>query len=131
GFRVLREVDLGRGAHAKRAALSVATRADFAASPLGDGPPGATHLVPAHTEHAHRHLVAKTVAELTHERLLSPVADGPSAQGAYRLDLGTVTYRFTARRYALEHWVIDPASVRRTAAAGPLGETELPVDALE
>lgn len=39
GFHVLREVDLGHGTHAKRAALSVATRADFAASALGDGPP--------------------------------------------------------------------------------------------
>src|SRR5690606_13197457 len=86
GFRVLREVDLGQGAHAKRAALSVATRADFAASPLGTGPRDATHLVPAHTEHAHRHLAAKTIAELTHERLLTPVADGPTGHGAYRLD---------------------------------------------
>ena len=131
GFRVLREVDLGQGAHAKRAALSVATRADFAASPLGTGPRDATHLVPAHTEHAHRHLAAKTIAELTHERLLTPVADGPTGHGAYRLDLGTVTYRFTARRYALEHWVIDPTSLRRTAGDEPLGESDLPVDVLE
>jgi siderophore synthetase component len=148
GFRVLRELDLGRGAHAKRAALSVATREDFAASALGDGPlpgsdqpgsdqPGsdllATHLTPAHMEHAHRHLVAKALAELAHERLFQPEPDdAPGAPvTAYRLALDGVTYRFTARRYALEHWVVDPASVVRTATAGMRGDVALPVDALE
>lgn len=142
GFRVLREVDLGRGVHAKRAALSVATRADFAASALGDGfAPGrepvthrpdpmiATHLTAEHMEHAHRHLAAKALAELAHERLFAPESDG--APGAYHLDLDGVTYRFTARRYALEHWVIDPASIHRTADAGVRGAVVLPVDALE
>jgi siderophore synthetase component len=133
GFRVLREVDLGRGAHAKRAALSVATRADFAASALGDGPPTATHLTPVHMGHAHRHLVAKALAELAHERLFQPEPDGTpgAAPDGHRLALDGVAYRFTARRYALEHWVVDPASVRRTAAAGMRGDVELPVDALE
>lgn len=129
GFRVLREVDLGRGAHAKRAALSVATRADFTASPLGDGVRLATHLTADHMEHAHRHLAAKALAELAHERLFRPEPDG--TPGGYRLALDGVTYRFTARRYAMEHWVIDPASVRRTADAGPRGAVVLPVDALE
>lgn len=35
GFRVLREVELYDGAHLKRAALSICTRDDFAASELG------------------------------------------------------------------------------------------------
>lgn len=138
GFRVLRELDLGRGAHAKRAALSVATRADFAASALGDGPlPGsdllATHLTADHMEHAHRHLAAKALAELAHERLFQPEPDdGPGAPAdGFRLALDGVTYRYTARRYALEHWVVDPASIRRTATAGMRGDVELPVDALE
>lgn len=131
GFRVLREVDLGRGAHAKRAALSVATRADFAASALGDGVDPAPHLVPGHMEHAHRHLVAKALAELAHERLFQPELEAPGAPAGYRLALDGVTYRFTARRHALEHWVIDPASIRRTGAAGLRGEVDLPVDALE
>jgi siderophore synthetase component len=129
GFRVLREVDLGRGAHAKRAALSVATRADFAASALGDGETLGSHLTADHMEHAHRHLAAKALAELAHERLFEPEPDG--TPGGFRLALDGVTYRFTARRYALEHWVIDPASVRRTADAGPRGDVALPVDALE
>lgn len=130
GFRVLREVDLGRGAHAKRAALSVATRDDFAASALGPGVELAGHLSADHMEHAHRHLVAKALAELAHERLFQPEPD-PDVPGGYRLALDAVTYRFTARRYALEHWVIDPASVRRTADAGLRGCVELRVDALE
>lgn len=133
GFRVLRELDLGRGAHAKRAALSVATRADFAASALGDGTDPATHLTADHMEHAHRHLAAKALAELAHERLFQPEPDdGPGAPAdGFRLALDGVTYRYTARRYALEHWVVDPASIRRTATAGMRGDVELPVDALE
>ncbi|GAA2232387.1 hypothetical protein GCM10010413_33630 [Promicromonospora sukumoe] len=150
GFRVLREVDLGSGAHAKRAALSVATRADFAASALGDGFPAdgagagshrepathrpdpmiATHLTAPLMEHAHRHLAAKALAELAHERLFAPEPESDT-DGAYRLDLDGVTYRFTARRYALEHWVIDPDSIRRTADAGVRGVVVLPVDVLE
>jgi siderophore synthetase component len=131
GFRVLREVDLGRGEHAKRAALSVATRADFAASALGEGVELAPHLTAGHMEHAHRHLAAKALAELAHERLFQPEPETGVAPDAYRLALDGVTYRFTARRYALEHWVIDPASIRRTADAGPRGDVVLPVDALE
>lgn len=137
GFRVLREVDLGRGAHAKRAALSAATRADFAASALGDGVTFAAHLTPEHMERAHRHLVAKALAEFAHERLFQPEPDpvpgtSPDAPAdGYHLALDGVTYRFTARRYALEHWVIDPASIRRTADAGVRGAVVLPVDALE
>ncbi|MGW9418244.1 GNAT family N-acetyltransferase [Cellulosimicrobium funkei] len=151
GFRVLREVELpGKTAH-----LAVATRADLDASPLGDGVDHAPHLRPDLAERAHRHLVAKTIAELTHERLLAPraevwpvEADGP---GEYVLPVadGSVEYRFVARRYALEHWVLDEASIRRTATAGhgtagrpgdagdPAGadgtdaRRELPVDALD
>ncbi|WP_369372831.1 GNAT family N-acetyltransferase [Promicromonospora sp. Populi] len=148
GFRVLREVDLGHGAHAKRAALSVATRADFVTSALGDGAHlaerlttehlTAGHLTPEHMQHAHRHLAAKVLAELAHERLFQPELDATlpgeapgEAPGTYRLTLDAVSYRFTARRYTLEHWVIDPASIRRTADTGVGGDVALPVDALE
>lgn len=120
GFRVLREVDLpGKTAH-----LAVATRADLDASPLGEGVDLAPHLRPDLAERAHRHLVAKTIAELTHERLLAPraavwpvEADG---WGEYVLPVagGAVEYRFRARRYALEHWVLDEASIQRTTADG-------------
>ncbi|GAA1715591.1 hypothetical protein GCM10009809_09720 [Isoptericola hypogeus] len=133
GFRVLQEVDVVEdGGHAKRAALSVCTRADFAASPLGalagHGAELAPHLRPDLAEHAHRHLAAKALAELAHERLFRPEPDG---DGRFVLALDGVTYRFAARTFALEHWVVDPASITRTAS-GPGGAgVELPVDALE
>ena len=139
GFRVLREVDVAEGdGRTKRAALSVCTRADFAASPLGalagveDGAAGqAPHLRPDLAEHAHRHLAAKALAELAHERLFRPEPDvGDGGRGRYVLALDGVTYRFAARTFALEHWVVDPASITRTAASGGT-EVALPVDALE
>ncbi|WP_454043883.1 GNAT family N-acetyltransferase [Cellulosimicrobium sp. Marseille-Q8652] len=135
GFRVLREVDLP----GKRAHLAVATRADLDASPLGDGVDPAPHLRPDLADRAHRHLVAKTIAELTHERLLAPrtlvepvTPDGP---GQYVLQVrdGTVEYRFTARRYALEHWVVDEPSLRRTVLddGRDASPTDAPVDVLD
>ncbi|WP_402461972.1 GNAT family N-acetyltransferase [Isoptericola aurantiacus] len=123
GFRVLREVEVVDDGHAKTAALSVCTREDFAASPLGPGVDPAPHLRADLAEHAHRHLVAKALAELTHERLFEPVEAGP---GRYRLALDGGTYSFAARTFALEHWVVDPGSIRRTGPTGPL-----PVDVLE
>ncbi|MCO7271822.1 GNAT family N-acetyltransferase [Cellulosimicrobium cellulans] len=151
GFRVLRELELpGKTAH-----LAVATRADLDASPLGDGVDLAPHLRPDLADRAHRHLVAKAIAELTHERLLAPRAvvrpDAANGPGEYVLPVaeGSVEYRFVARRYALEHWVLDEASIRRIARAGhgaanrtaeagdPAGaggtgaRRELPVDALD
>ncbi|MCA5892707.1 GNAT family N-acetyltransferase [Isoptericola sp. NEAU-Y5] len=163
GFRVLRHVDVTDGGHTKRAALSVCTREDFAASPLGPGVDAAPHLRPDLAEAAHRHLAAKVLGELAHERLFRPTPDrcgrgggggggppapapppppppppahndqgwGGGAGGAsrptgYALALDGVTYRFAARTFALEHWVVDPASITRTA-----GRAELPVDVLE
>ena len=65
------------------------------------------HLSPEAIEHAHRRLIAKAIAEFSHERLIAPAEEGDG----YRL--GDITFR--ARRYSLEHWVVDPASLR-----GPL-----------
>ncbi|MEN5074462.1 GNAT family N-acetyltransferase [Isoptericola cucumis] len=136
GFRVLREVDVADGGHTKRAALSVCAAEDFAASPLGPGTDPAPHLRPGLAAHAHRHLAAKALGELAHERLFRPEPDGEAGpgepgtdgRGRYVLALDGVTYRFTARTFALEHWVVDPSSITRTA--GP-SEAELPVDVLE
>ncbi|RPF21511.1 GNAT family N-acetyltransferase [Myceligenerans xiligouense] len=150
GFRVLRDLDLPTEGHTKRARLSICTRDDFEASPLGDGTgplstEPAAHLRPALADAAHRHLAAKALAEFTHERLLLPV---PAREGdaagretthdeprEYVLELDAaparVTYRFTARRYPLEHWVIDEAGLRRTRT-GPDGTARpAPIDALE
>ncbi|WP_166845602.1 GNAT family N-acetyltransferase [Isoptericola sp. BMS4] len=128
GFRVLREVVLPEGDGTKTAALSVCTRQDHAASPLGPGVEAASHLRPDLAEHAHRHLAAKALGELAHERLYRPEPDPDAGTGRYVLALDHATYRFAARTYALEHWVVDPASVTRTAAGTARA---LPVDALE
>ncbi|WP_308221909.1 GNAT family N-acetyltransferase [Curtobacterium sp. VKM Ac-2922] len=116
GFRALREVDVD----GKRALLSVLDTARIGV-PDDDGP--AAHLRPEHLEQAERHLVAKTIAEFTHERLVAPVADGDG----WRLDAGDSTYRFRARVHLLEHWSIDEASLTRTrdGSALPLSAQDL------
>ena len=135
GFRVWGEIALP----GKRALLSLCDRADFAASPLGavgtDAAPLASHLRPDLADRAHRHLVAKAIAELAHERLFLPErADGAQADAGathddaqeYTLVAGEATYRFWARRHLLEHWIVDEASITRTVA-GDVAR----VDALE
>ncbi|MCC8906999.1 GNAT family N-acetyltransferase [Curtobacterium sp. GD1] len=116
GFRVLRVVEVD----GKRALLSVLDT-DRIGLPEGDGP--AAHLRPEHLEPAQRHLVAKAIAEFTHERLVQPQPDGD----AWRLDAGESTYRFRARRHVLEHWSIDETSLTRTraGAAAPLSAQDL------
>lgn len=65
---------------------------------------------------AGRDLLAKSLAELSYELLLVPVAEG---QGRYRLDLpGPVTYTFAARRGAFGHWKVDADSIVRAAVSG-------------
>ncbi|WP_412872217.1 GNAT family N-acetyltransferase [Curtobacterium flaccumfaciens] len=108
GFRALRQVDVA----GKRALLSVLDT-DRIGVPDDDGP--AAHLRPEHLEPAERHLVAKAVAEFTHERLIAPVPD----EDGWRLDAGESTYRFQARQHLLEHWSMDEASLTRTRAGVP------------
>ncbi|MQY13894.1 Aerobactin synthase [Streptomyces sp. RB5] len=74
---------------------------------------------------ATRRLLTKALAEFTHERLLAPVTTAP---GRYtvRSDDGGVTYDFAARRLALDHWHIDPATLTCRTADG-----ERDLDALE
>ncbi len=71
----------------------------------------ADHLTPAHLARAQRHLVAKAIAEFSHERLLAPepIGDG------WRVVVpdAPVEYRFEAIRTELEHWVIDEESLTR------------------
>ncbi|WP_324013214.1 GNAT family N-acetyltransferase [Microbacterium sp. JZ37] len=127
GFRVLGEVDLRAEGRVKRAALSVCTRDDFAASPLGAGWAGERsplpHLTADLAAHAHRHLVVKALSELSHERLIAPT---PLADGRWEVAEGDVRYTFRARLLPLEHWAIDPASVRRERDGA-----ELELDVLE
>jgi siderophore synthetase component/RimJ/RimL family protein N-acetyltransferase len=82
--------------HDKVARLSFCTRSSYETS--------TPHLNPAAISFAHRRLIAKALAEFSHERLICPVAEN----GGYRW--GELTFR--ARRYAMEHWVVDPGSLR-------------------
>ncbi|WP_434742678.1 IucA/IucC family protein [Micromonospora sp. SH-82] len=88
------------------------------------------HLTPELWATANRHLVRKALAEFAHERLIvpTPVATADPGPRWYevRSDDATVTYRFTARLLALEHWQIDLASLTRHRDG-----VELPVDAVE
>ncbi|MFE7870369.1 IucA/IucC family protein [Micromonospora humida] len=83
------------------------------------------HLTPATWAHANRLLVAKALAEFAHERLIEPAATG-DGRWAVRTDDGTVEYRFTARRFTLDHWQIDPESITRRR-----GDEDLPLDAVD
>lgn len=58
---------------------------------------------------AGRFLVARAIAELAHEEMLAPIADG----SGYRLELGPATYTFTAHRDAFTAWCLDEKSLRR------------------
>lgn len=92
------------------------------------------HLRPDLMQRAQRHLVAKAIAEFSHERLLTPQPlrhtdgdlKGPHRRTqAWELAGPTSTYTFTARVHALEHWVVDPDSLVRT-----VDSEQRPVDAL-
>jgi len=89
------------------------------------------HLTPATMAEAQRRLVAKAIAEFAHERLLAPTATRlESGQTGWRVTAGASMYDFTARVHALEHWVIDARSLRRTVLgeAAPLDAQELIVE---
>ncbi len=92
GFVEERNVQL----HDKLARLSFCTRTGYEMS--------VPHLRPEAIEYAHRRLIAKAIAEFSHERLIAPV---PVAGDLYSFKDTT----FRARRYPLEHWVVDPDSL--------------------
>ncbi|MEV4489475.1 IucA/IucC family siderophore biosynthesis protein [Micromonospora coxensis] len=83
------------------------------------------HLTPPRWDAANRLLVRKALAEFAHERLIVPE---PLGADRYRVrsDDGAVEYRFTARRFALDHWQVDAAGITRHA-----GGRELPLDAVD
>ncbi|QDY08847.1 IucA/IucC family siderophore biosynthesis protein [Micromonospora sp. HM134] len=83
------------------------------------------HLTPATWAQANRLLVAKALAEFAHERLIEPAPTGDD-RWAVRSDDGTVEYRFTARRFTLDHWQPDPESITRRR-----GDEDLPLDAVD
>ncbi|MFD7512315.1 IucA/IucC family protein, partial [Streptomyces sp. NPDC059853] len=85
-------------------------------------------LTPELWARADRRLIRKALAEFSHERLLTPAED-PAQPGHYTVptDDGTLTYRFAARRHALDHWHIDADSITRHHRDG----ARLPLSALD
>lgn len=75
------------------------------------------HLSPTALAAAQRHLVAKAIAEFSHERLVTP----EPFDGGWRLVApdGGVEYRFDAVGAELEHWIVDEPSLRRLIADEP------------
>ncbi|WP_432245478.1 IucA/IucC family protein [Arthrobacter sp. G.S.26] len=84
----------------------------------------APHLAGDRWDIANRHLLRKALAEFSHERILSP----EPLDGGYRVvsDDGSSEYRFTARLLELDHWSIDPGSIR-----GFRDGMEAPLDVLD
>ncbi|MEU6929226.1 IucA/IucC family siderophore biosynthesis protein [Streptomyces sp. NPDC046374] len=82
------------------------------------------HLTPERWADANRALIRKGLSEFAHERLLDPQELG---EGRYRVlsDDGRTEYRFTADRFALDHWQIYPDSL-----SCHRGSEQLPLDAL-
>ncbi|QNF94391.1 GNAT family N-acetyltransferase [Janibacter sp. YB324] len=112
GFVVDRRITLSD----KEALLSFCTLEAFAGSELERGgerlpSPDVAHLEPEVMARAHRHVAAKAIGELTHERVIAPE---PTADGRWTIAAGAATYTFAATRHALEHWRVDPASIERT-----------------
>ncbi|MFJ5099910.1 IucA/IucC family protein [Streptomyces sp. NPDC088554] len=92
---------------------------------------GVSHLTPALWDRAGRLLIRKALAEFSHERILTPEPLGGDGRGAgeryaVRGDDGSTEYRFTARRFALDHWQIPADSITRHR-----DDAELPLDALD
>ncbi|GAB3089316.1 IucA/IucC family protein [Nocardioides zeae] len=92
------------------------------------------HLTPERMARAQREQVAKMLAELSHECLLRPEPlDSPAAvspRWRVRGDDPAVAWEFAARLLPLDHWSVDPASVRRTVAgaARPVDAQQLVLD---
>ncbi|MEU4494695.1 IucA/IucC family siderophore biosynthesis protein [Streptomyces sp. NPDC023998] len=84
-----------------------------------------SHLTPELWEKANRLLIRKALAEFSHERLLTPQSLG---EDHYRVlsDDSATEYRFTARRFALDHWQVLADSITRHGD----GEYQ-PLDALD
>ncbi|MER5205884.1 IucA/IucC family siderophore biosynthesis protein [Streptomyces sp. NPDC002825] len=83
------------------------------------------HLTPERWADANRALIRKGLAEFAHERLLNPKELGESRYQVLSDD-GSTEYRFTADRFALDHWQVYPDSISRHR-----GDEQLPLDALQ
>ncbi|WP_320199687.1 IucA/IucC family protein [Agrobacterium sp. rho-13.3] len=82
-----------------------------------------SHLGPLVWEDVNRHLVHKALAEFSHELLLTPrllATDGDWGQYEVRPEQNPeIVYSFKARRLALDHWSIDPATIEKKTDGKP------------
>ncbi|MGC0270501.1 GNAT family N-acetyltransferase [Glutamicibacter soli] len=107
GFRPVGPVRLTEAdGGTKHALLSIITRAEFeqATGAVLTG----TVLSPERWERANRHVLAKALGEFSHERLLEPAEHG---EQWYSLHKDGHRYRFTAGRYRMNHWLVQPSSI--------------------
>lgn len=90
---------------------------DSMTTPLSTAPQQAVaHLEPALWTRVNRLHIRKSIAELSHERLIAPTLESTQGDwGHYRLttDTAAIEYRFRARLLALDHWAIDTASIEK------------------
>lgn len=110
GFRPQGRLELpaGPGTPAKSAQLSFCDRRSFSEA-TGRPSTVAAHLSPERWAAANRHVLAKAIAEFSHERLLSP---DEQPDGSWLIEAGPAAYRFAATVHPLRHWAIDSASIR-------------------
>ncbi|CAM3935621.1 IucA/IucC family protein [Xenorhabdus thuongxuanensis] len=76
-----------------------------------------SHLTRENWLHANRHLVAKILRELCHEKLIQPVHH--SEGQIYSVDIDNVQYCFQAQAYQLDHLDIDIASITKFSYGQP------------
>ncbi|WP_303760591.1 GNAT family N-acetyltransferase [Alcanivorax jadensis] len=103
------------------AAMLIAARRETCGDLLRLAPQrAAAHLSPAVWEQVNRLQIRKSLAELAHERLLTPQPVAGEA-GAYTVttDKDGIVYRFRARRLALNHWLVEPGSIEKTVDGEP------------
>ena len=149
GFRYQKPIALAT----KTGHLAFCTRAQFAAAmaqldepsqrePRGLDLPARTLALPSHLQPevwaaVNAALCRKLIAELAHERVLTPVAESTDAASPrqwrwYRVqaDDGSTQVRFRARLLELDHWDVEAGSleVSRQGVALPLDAVELVLD---
>ncbi|MCG7200312.1 IucA/IucC family siderophore biosynthesis protein [Marinobacter pelagius] len=80
------------------------------------------HLNPTLWQHVNTLLVRKALSEFAHELLLKPEClSSTDGWNHYRVsaDERDIEYHFQARKLALDHWQIDPASINKRVDGQP------------
>ncbi|KAA9394045.1 siderophore biosynthesis protein [Kocuria coralli] len=90
---------------------------------MNTAPTGLPPLSPAVVDSLQRAMLAKLFGEFAHERILTPRPDRHSGRDGWVVDDdgGQPRWFFTATVHPLEHWRVDPASIRRLTEDGSYG----------